>query len=236
MAPVLLTLTACVKESEDEVSISEIRDGVWVHLTIEQFPDGFFFDSNGMIIRQQEHLVLIDTARSEAATRALMAIIESEIGLPVERAIVTHAHPDRLSGSDYLQSQGVEVFGTSHTRRLSQEERYPVPAEQLDGLDNPGDAIVWSGLEIFYPGHAHSADNLVIWLPEHNILFGGCAVRALSATKLGPAGDADLESWGLAMQRVEKRYSTAETVIPGHGDPGNGSLIQHTLALLEAVH
>jgi glyoxylase-like metal-dependent hydrolase (beta-lactamase superfamily II) len=221
IAPVLLTLTACIvePEDEDEVNISEIRDGVWLHSTIKRKAGDFLFSSNGLIIRQQGHLVLIDTARSEAATRTLMAIIESEIGLPVERAIITHAHLDRLSGSDYLQSQDIAVFGTGLTRQLSRVDQYPVP---------------WSGLEIFYPGYAHSADNIVIWLPEHNILFGGCAVRALSATMLG-SWEVDAESWAQAMQRVEKRYTTVETVIPGHGDPGNDNLIDHTLALLAAV-
>ena len=64
------------------------------------------------------------------------------------------------------------------------------------------------------------------------VLFGGCAVKSADATDLGFVGDADLAHWPDAMRALQKRYASAAIVVPGHGDPGDGALLQHTLDLL----
>ena len=40
-------------------------------------------------------------------------------------------------------------------------------------------------VELFYPGAAHSTDNLVVYVPSANVLYGGCAVHELSSTSAG---------------------------------------------------
>jgi metallo-beta-lactamase class B len=86
--------------------------------------------------------------------------------------------------------------------------------------------------EVFYPGPAHTRDNVVVWLAESRVLFGGCAVRAASDTSVGNVADADVKEWPASIRRVRDRYPTADVVVPGHGDPGGRELLEHTLALL----
>lgn len=222
-------------ESTDarSVSIREIRPGVWIHTSHYTYPAGARFPSNGLIVREADELVLIDTAWGELATVEMLRLVEREIGLPVRRALITHAHYDRSAGADVLESNGVEVLAHSMTLRLAAEAGTPIPDQALTGLDAPGDAINIDSMEVLYPGPGHAPDNLMVWLPAQRILFGGCAVRADDAASPGNIADADLDSWRTAVRRAQARYPEAEVVVPGHGKVGGRSLLSHTLYLLE---
>lgn len=82
------------------------------------------------------------------------------------------------------------------------------------------------------PGAANAPDNVMVWLPESQVLFGGCAVKSSQSTTLGNTADADLAEWTKAMQRAGDRYPQAEVVVPGHGEAGGLELLQHTAQLL----
>lgn len=88
-------------------------------------------------------------------------------------------------------------------------------------------------IEVFYPGEGHSPDNIVVWLPEYKVLFGGCLVKELDSKGLGNTTDANLEQWPISINKVLEKYPDAEVVIPGHGNWGGIELIEHTLELLK---
>jgi glyoxylase-like metal-dependent hydrolase (beta-lactamase superfamily II) len=73
----------------------------------------------------------------------------------------------------------------------------------------------------------------VVWVPEAKVLFGGCAVREAATSSAGNTADADMASWPEAIRRVRARYPEAEVVVPGHGEPGDAELLDHTIELLE---
>ena len=105
------------------------------------------------------------------------------------------------------------------TRRLAEAEGTEIPAHSLEGLIERGRSALRSG-KLFYPGAAHSTDNLVVYVPSANVLYGGCAVHELSSTSAGNVADADLAEWPTSVERIQKHYPEAEVVIPGHGLPG----------------
>jgi metallo-beta-lactamase class B VIM len=216
-----------------EVRLREIRDGVWVHVATQAF-DGTVYPSNGLIVRDGDGLLLVDPAWGGENTAALLAAIEAEIGLPVRRAISTHFHDDRVAGVDILAAAGVTTFGTPLTRRLAAAEGNEVPARILDGLAEPGDAIGIGPVEVFYPGPGHTPDNLVVYVPEVRVLFGGCAVHEAARTTVGNVADADLETWSASIRRIQSRYPEAEIVVPGHGVPGGPELLEHTINVVKA--
>ena len=79
-------------------------------------------------------------------------------------------------------------------------------------------------VELFYPGAAHSTDNLVVYVPSANVLYGGCAVHELSSTSAGNVADADLAEWPTSVERIQKHYPEAEVVIPGQWSTGRSRL------------
>jgi glyoxylase-like metal-dependent hydrolase (beta-lactamase superfamily II) len=88
-------------------------------------------------------------------------------------------------------------------------------------------------VECFYPGAAHSPDNIIAWVPSEKILFGGCMVKSNQSTGLGNIADADLKLWPQTIKKIISSYPDAEIVIPGHGNFGDKSLLLHSLKLLK---
>ena len=83
-------------------------------------------------------------------------------------------------------------------------------------------------IEVFYPGPGHSVDNVVVYIPQQQLLFGGCFVKEQS---LGNLEDADIDRWPESAQHLLDRYQDARIVIPGHGPYSDTRLLQSTLEL-----
>lgn len=215
-----------------DVQVTELRSGIWLHTSWQTFPDGTRFPSNGLIVREGEQLLLIDTAWGELLTDQLLEWIDSNLKLRVAQAVVTHSHHDRIGGAAALQRRNIKILTHPLTKQLASEQGLPVP-EALEALKEVGSSARVGSVEVFYPGPGHARDNLMVWLPEKRILFGGCAVRAASAKGLGNVAHADTAAWPLSIRRALERYGTAEIVVPGHGEAGGLELLRHTLSLFQ---
>ncbi len=216
-----------------DVEIHEVRPGVWVHTSYYTYPGGTRYPANGLIVREGDGLLLVDTAWGELLTLTLLNQIEAKIKLPVRRAVVSHAHGDRIAGADVLEARGIEVYALPLTQQRAIGEGMPVPDHTLAGLDTPGASVQFGSVELFYPGPGHAPDNLMAWVPSQRVLFGGCAVRAAAADSLGGIADANMTGWPEAIRQTRARYAKAKVVIPGHGEVGGPELLDHTLALLK---
>ena len=171
------------------------------------------YPSNGLIVRDGDELLLIDTAWGAKTQRHFE--IEKQIGLPVTRAVSTHFHDDRVGGVDVLRAAGVVTYASPSTRRLAEAEGNEIPTHSLEGLSSSGDAVRFGPVELFYPGAAHSTDNLVVYVPSANVLYGGCAVHELSSTSAGNVADADLAEWPTSVERIQKHYPKQRSSFPG---------------------
>ena len=49
---------------------------------------------------------------------------------------------------------------------------------------------------------------------------------------IGNVADADLDSYAETLVNVRKKYKDVVIVVPGHGKPGDHSIIDHTSELL----
>jgi metallo-beta-lactamase class B VIM len=202
-----------------------------VHNSYHTFPDGSWYPANGLIVRQGDGLLLIDTAWGAAQTATLLKEIAQQIKLPVRSAIITHWHDDRAAGVGVLERAGVKVRADQKTCRLLRQKGRPVPDAPLKGLDQPGDAVAVGSVEVLFPGPAHTPDNVMVWIPSQKVLFGDCMVREMAAKDLGNTADGDGAAWPQAIRRAQARYPQAQIVVPGHGAPGGRELLAHTLSL-----
>lgn len=227
-----ITSATSVAADTSRLQLRRLRPGVWLHASVYVYPDGSRASSNGLVVQDGDGLLLIDTAWGEELTGQLVARIERELGRPVRRALVTHAHGDRLAGADLLRRQGIAVSALPLTRRIALEGGHPLPSDTLPGLAQPGSTYGLGPVELFFPGPAHAPDNLMVWVPEARVLFGGCAVRALASTTRGNIAHADTLHWVDAIARAMARYPAAEMVVPGHGAPGGRELLEHTYRLV----
>ncbi|AOS43191.1 Beta-lactamase 2 precursor [Lacunisphaera limnophila] len=228
----LLVLLADAAAQEVKLEVKPLAPDVWLHTSWQTTATWGLVPSNGLIVREADHIVVIDTAWGAAPSRALLAWIDRELKLPVTRLIVTHFHDDRLGGWEVFAERGVRIVTSEQTLALAKVE--PTPAFDLYQLA-PGEKLARGTLEILYPGPAHAPDNVVVWLPAHQILAGGCAVRSAVSGGLGNLSDASVADWAASIARVQAAYPAARLVLPGHGDPGGPELLEHTKALATAA-
>ncbi|EOQ95728.1 beta-lactamase Bla2 family protein [Leptospira wolbachii serovar Codice str. CDC] len=211
----------------------KIKESVWMHRSYGE-SGGKVYPANGLVILTNKGAVVIDTPWTESQTEELFSDIQSKFQKQVLYGIVTHAHNDRISGVPFFQKQNIPVYSTNLTAKLAKERGFGNPNPILDIQTRLGAGN--QSVEVFYPGHGHSVDNIVVWLPDTHILFGGCLVKSLDAKDLGYIQEANMEEWEISLKKVLARYPDAEVVVPGHGDWGKLDLLRHTIRLLVAAN
>lgn len=213
--------------ASEDVKLVPLMDGVWMHVSYSDY-NGHRISANGLVVREGDTLFLVDSAWGDENTETLLDMIEREIGLPVYAAVATHFHEDRAAGAEVFKARGIPFYASAQTRELVEKAGRTPPAETITISPRPGGMAPLGPLTVMYPGAAHTTDNLVVWLPEQKLLFGGCAVRAAETGDLGYFADGDPATWDDAMERVLETFDTVKTVVPGHGAVGGRELLAHT--------
>lgn len=226
----LFLVTAYTFAQAQQLEVRQLAKEVWVHTSYNTFK-GTTYPSNGLIISTSEGVVLVDKTWGDEQTEQLLAWVKDNLKQPVKMCIVTHAHDDRMGGISVLQKQNIAVYSSAQTAQLAaaQDLGKPDSLLQLDREFHVGA----QKLVAFYPGAGHTADNLVVYLPQQKVLFGGCLVKDAKATNLGNTADADLTNWPNAIQQVQQKFPKAKQVVPGHGQWSDQIALTHTLNLLQ---
>lgn len=231
----LLTLLcsglASAAEPLPALKIEKITDDVYMHTSYQRVEGYGLVDANGLIVLDGQDAYIVDTPWSQFDTEVLVAWLKAR-GFSVKASVSTHFHEDRTAGIGYLNSISVSTYASEPTNELLRQNGKALATETFSG------SVFWlveNKIEVFYPGGGHSADNIVVWLPQQKILSGGCFVRAGEASTLGNTSDAVISEWAASAERLQRRYPEAQMVIPGHGVPGEVSLLEHTRKLAVAA-
>lgn len=225
----VILVAAATCAAANELQIKEIDSGVYLHTSYKVIDGYGLVDSNGLVVINGQNAIIVDTPWSQSDTRNLLLWIERK-GLKVEAAISTHFHEDRTAGIQVLNSASIPTYTSKLTNEILRREGKPTASNVF----NDAEFILAEGLvEVFYPGAGHTEDNLVVWLPKSKILFGGCLVRSLEWDGLGFTGDAYVNRWADSVRKIRSKYAKIKTVVPGHGEAGDISILDHTIDLAE---
>jgi metallo-beta-lactamase class B len=214
------------------VEFGELADGVWLHTSYKSLPGVGPFPSNGLIVRTGDALLLVDTAWNDEQTEEIIEWARHTLGMPIEYAVITHAHDDKMGGVGALNRRGIRTLAL-HLTNAAARTRGLVPTNETLTLPK-GEATRIGGVEVFYPGGGHTEDNVVVYVEDVEVLFGGCLIRPDASESLGNTADANVEHWDVAVESLQRRYGEARHVVPSHGPPGGAGLLAHTIALVRA--
>ena len=211
----------------------EVAPGTWMvqGLSALGSPANRNFISNAGFIVTSCGVAVVDALGSPALARELRKEIARITPLPVTHVIVTHYHADHIYGLQAFKEEGAVIV--AHRQALlylnsdnarqrlaaSREELKPwvdestrlVAADQW--IDGPTSLRVCDTvLELHPVGPSHTAEDVVVWLPQRQVMFAGDLVFR---GRIPFVGQADSARW---IDALDKLLSfQARVVVPGHG-------------------
>ncbi len=224
---------ALAQSPQIDIQVKSLMKDFYVHISYQML-GGSPFPSNGLIAKTSQGVLLVDTGWGEDATRQLYKWVRKNLKEKVKVCIVTHSHGDRASGTGFLQKKGVKVISTALTAEKSAVQGFAQP----DGILANDTTFTFKGLKVqtYFPGEGHTNDNIVVYFPEQQVLFGGCFVKSTEATNLGNVADANIPAWESSMENVMRKFPNVKFVIPGHQNWDDGASLKHTIELIKKAN
>jgi glyoxylase-like metal-dependent hydrolase (beta-lactamase superfamily II) len=215
--------------------------------------DRDFYSSNTLVVKTGDGtVVLVSSPFENLGTMTLMDWVIKTLSPKKMVAINTHFHLDGTGGNEIYKKMGVEIWSSDLTKTLRNEDNQkdrvkaaefytdeklkkrvldsnPIAADHTFELKK-GKLFSFSGeqIEVFFPGPAHSPDNIVVHFPKQKLLFGGCMIKP---KELGYLGVANVKAWPSSARQLERFKVTI--VVPGHGPWGGPDLITKTIKVAE---
>lgn len=231
----LALLSACASHKStannyetETLRIFPLTKNVFVHVTYLDGDNGMKIPCNGMIYFQDNQALVFDTPTNDRTSEELIKWIETTAKHKIKGVIVNHFHYDCLGGLTVFHEHGIPSYANNMTIQLAKKNGYPAPQTGFDDI-----MLLDLGrkkVENRYFGEGHTTDNIVSYLVDEKVLFGGCLIKADGASK-GNLADANQSEWSLTVNKVKSTYPLLKAVIPGHGNPGDTSLLNYTMAL-----
>ena len=182
-------------------------------------------------IEQGKGIVLIDAAMDDYAARSLEDSIRARSGpKPITHVVLTHAHEDHVRGAKRFMDQGaILVVQEQNLAVVDSMLGRPAPAEGAKGKDpstivvkrihklGPPDRVA----EIIWLGHpAHTASDLIVYLPKQKVLFAGDVVSNRSVPWMLDPG-MTVPGWRASVDSIMTARFDADSLVPGHGRIGS---------------
>ncbi len=195
--------------------------------------------THGVIITS-EGVVLIDSGASYFGAKEIHKTIQKLTHKPVKIVINTGGQDHRWLGNDYFQKLGARIISSSKAK-IDQQIRADEQITRLDLLIKDslkGTEPVFASetfnekmnlelggvnLELYHFGAAHTAGDIVIWMPSTELMFTGDIVFNDRMLGIGPAKD--FQSWINVFEKMA--IFKPKYIIPGHGSVSNLSLATH---------
>jgi glyoxylase-like metal-dependent hydrolase (beta-lactamase superfamily II) len=229
------TIETTMRDSGLLVTVQSLGD-VTVHSLTA--PEQVFADSTH-IIETANNLVLIDTQFLLPMALDYRAYADS-LGKPIERLIITHAHPDHFLGSEAFAdvdiyalpeiADSIEANGQAEVDEKQAEfgeaiaSTFVVPMALEPGLAEI-DGITFEFEQV---NNAEAEIQMVVKVPEYDIVAVGDIVY--SGVHLIMAGTPP--TWIEALNGLEADSNDATIVLAGHGVPGGAELYDENIAWL----
>lgn len=204
------------------------------NITVHKYSSPHPGSVNTYWIETPHSLIAIDFQRVLSQARAALQQVEA-IGKPVATLFITHPHPDHFAGTEVFAAAypDAKIYASQNTLEKIRDdlEGWMQVGKQLLGDDFPEKAtlpgvvlrdagiIEIDGLELQTKelGAAESSSATAIYLPATKSLFSGDIVlNGMHGFFL----EEQSGKWLDVLRSLKEQFPDAETIYPGHGEPG----------------
>jgi len=220
--------------SEKNISFTEIGAGIWA-FTAQGDPN------SGVIIGDDSVMIIEAQATPRLANKVIEKVREIT-DKPISHVALTHYHAVRVLGASAFGAD--QILMSDRARAMvvergqedwdSEFQRFPrlfEGHESIPGLTWPTTTFsrsmtVYLGqrrVELMHLGRAHTAGDIVIQVPDQNVMFTGDIVEYHSACY---CGDGHFGEWGQTLDAI--KAFEVDAIAPGRGDALIGQAMVNT--------
>lgn len=205
------------------ISFTEVGRDLWA-FTAEG-------DPNSGVIIGDDAVMVVEAQATPRLAEMVIDRIRSVTDKPITHLVLTHYHAVRVLGASAYQAGQVIMSDTARAMVVergqedwdSEFQRFPrlfEGHESIPGLTWPTTTFshamtVYLGdrrVELMHLGRAHTAGDIVIWVPDEQVMFTGDIVEFKSACY---CGDGHFSDWDGTLAAVDA-YSPL-SIAPGRG-------------------
>ena len=210
--------------AEKQISFTEIGRDLWA-FTAEG-------DPNSGVIIGDDSVMVVEAQATPALAGKVIEKVRSITDKPITHLVLSHYHAVRVLGASAFKAPNVIMseMARSMVVERGQEDwesefgRFPRlfrGHESIPGLTWPtvtfNDRMtVYLGkrrVDLMFLGRAHTAGDIVAYVPDENVMFTGDIVEYKSACY---CGDGHFSDWPATLEAI--RAFAPAAVVPGRGD------------------
>ncbi|WBU56398.1 MBL fold metallo-hydrolase [Paracoccus sediminicola] len=215
--------------AEKKISFTEIGEGLWA-FTAEG-------DPNTGVIIGDESVMIVEAQATPRLARKVIEKVREVTDKPISHLVMTHYHAVRVLGASAYGAPTVIMGEKARSMVVergqedwdSEFQRFPrlfQGHEEIPGLTWPtvtfNDRMtVYLGnrrVDLMHLGRAHTAGDIVAYVPDANVMFTGDIVEYHSACY---CGDGHFADWPETLENI--RDFDLDAIAPGRGDALVGS-------------
>jgi glyoxylase-like metal-dependent hydrolase (beta-lactamase superfamily II) len=228
------------------VRFTEVAHDIWV----ARYE---WFDVNVTLIRGSAGLLVVDTHGSAVAAGEVIEDVRALGAGEVVAVVNTHEHFDHTFGNGVFLAQygavPVHAHEVAAENTVAAGERIKAVYGEPDNIEDPhreevqateivpadttfssavaldlGDRMV----ELVHPGRGHTGGDLVVRVPDADVLLAGDLVEESSLRQGTPGFGADCfpMDWPLTLDIVLGLLTSGSVVVPGHGAPVDRDFVE----------
>ena len=210
--------------ADKQISFTEVGEGLWA-FTAEG-------DPNSGVIIGDDSVMIVEAQATPRLARQVIEKVREVTDKPISHLVLTHYHAVRVLGASAYDAREIIMSDTARAMVVergqedwdSEFDRFPrlfQGHESIPGLTWPTTTFsdrmsVYLGnrrVDLMKLGRAHTAGDIVIHVPDSNVMFTGDIVEYHSACY---CGDGHYRDWPQTLERI--RAFDLDAIAPGRGD------------------
>ncbi|MEL0437845.1 MULTISPECIES: MBL fold metallo-hydrolase [Rhodobacterales] len=210
--------------TEKKISFTEVGEGLYA-FTAEG-------DPNSGVIIGDDSVMIVEAQATPRLANKVIECVRSVTDKPITHVALTHYHAVRVLGASAFGAQQIIMGDTARAMVVergqedwdSEFQRFPrlfEGHESIPGLTYPtttfsDDMTIYLGnrrVDLMHLGRAHTAGDIVIHVPDQNVMFTGDIVEYHSACY---CGDGHFSDWGDTLDAIKS--FDVDAIAPGRGD------------------
>jgi glyoxylase-like metal-dependent hydrolase (beta-lactamase superfamily II) len=210
--------------SEKKISFTEIGEGLYA-FTAEG-------DPNSGVIIGDESVMIIEAQATPRLANKVIECVRSVTDKPISHVVLTHYHAVRVLGASAFNADQIIMSDMARAMVVergqedwdSEFQRFPrlfeghesIPGRTWPTTTFDRSMSVYLGnrrVDLMHLGRAHTAGDIVINVPDQNVMFTGDIVEYHSACY---CGDGHFADWGDTLDNI--KAFEVDAIAPGRGN------------------